>query len=373
VLTPFVLPGEVARVKPQTEKADLIRASLAGIVSPAPARIEPACPYYQKCGGCQYQHAEYGFQVLQKREILREQLRRVGRIDYAGEIEIIAGQPFGYRNRSQFHVVGRRIGYFEGTSHKLLAIEHCPISSPKINETLKIMRSMSRDPRFPNFLRDIELFSNEVGVQINVQRTDRPLAQRFFDWCAECIPGFVPGPLDYAAAGKLFRVSGKSFFQTNRFLLDALVEVVLDNAQGAIALDLYAGVGLFALKLTERFSSVLAVEQSRSAADDLEFNAERAGARITVERKRVEEFLTASSKAPDFLVADPPRSGLGKQAADRLVRLRPRIVALVSCDPATLARDLAILVAGGYRIEKLTMIDLFPQTYHLETVARLTQ
>ncbi|MGH9664739.1 MAG: class I SAM-dependent RNA methyltransferase [Bryobacteraceae bacterium] len=373
VLTPFVLPGEVARVEATAEKADLVRASLREIVTPAPERISAPCPYYERCGGCQYQHAAYEFQVAQKREILREQLRRVGRIDYTGEIASIAGEPFGYRNRSQFHLDGRRIGYFEGTSHKLLPVERCPISSPKINDALSALRDMAKDPRFPNFIRDVELFTNETDVQINVQRTDRPLAQHFFDWCAERIPGLVPGPLDYAAAGARFRVGGKSFFQVNRFLLDALVQAVLGEARGVLALDLYAGVGLFALKLAERFSSVVAVEQSGSAVADLQFNAERAGVRVKTEQKRVEEFLATLKRTPDFVIADPPRAGLGKQAVQRLAALQSPAIALVSCDPATLARDLAVFVSGGYRIGKLTMIDLFPQTYHLETVAVLTR
>ncbi|MEO7142442.1 MAG: class I SAM-dependent RNA methyltransferase [Bryobacteraceae bacterium] len=371
VLTPFVLPGERARVEVVTEKADLVRTKLTEVVSAAADRVTAPCIYFQRCGGCQYQHAAYEFQVARKAEILREQLRRVGRIEFAGEIKTVAGEPFGYRNRSQFHLDGRRMGYYEGTSHKLLPIEQCLISSPKINATLAALRGMTRDPRFPNFIHEIELFTNETEVQINVQRTDRPLAQRFFDWCADEIPGMVPGPLDYAAAGGRFRVSGKSFFQVNRFLVDALVDAVLGDAKGASALDLYAGVGLFALKLARCFSPVWAVEQSGSAVEDLYWNIDRAGVKIQVAQKRVEEFLASAQASPDFVVADPPRAGLGKQVVERLVALKPRVVMLVSCDPATLARDLAVFAASGYRIEKLTMIDLFPQTYHMETVARL--
>ena len=373
VLTPFVLPGEVASVEIKSEKTDLVRASLRQVVSPAAGRVAPMCRYFERCGGCQYQHADYALQVTHKCEILREQLRRVGRIPYDGEIASVAGPPYGYRNRTRFHIEGRRIGFYLGTSHHLLPIEQCPVSSPKINDALAALRRMSRDPRFPNFLRDIEFFTDESAVQINVQHARRPLARRFFDWCAEEIGGLVEGPLEYAAAGDRFRVSGQSFFQVNRFLIDELVDAALSGESGSRAVDLYAGAGLFTLRLARSFDSACAVEQSGSAAADLEYNARLAGVTVQSERKRVEDYLAGAGAngAPDLVVADPPRSGLGKSAAARLAALKPRAIALISCDPATLARDLSVLLAAGYAIEKLVMIDLFPQTYHLETVARL--
>jgi 23S rRNA (uracil1939-C5)-methyltransferase len=157
----------------------------------------------------------------------------------------------------------------------------------------------------------------------------------------------------------------------NRFLVDALAEAALGNAEGEQALDLYAGVGLFSLPLARRFRTVTAVEASAGAARDLRFNAERAGVAIAVEQKPAEASLEGLDRAPDLVLADPPRAGLGRGVVARLVRLHPRQITIVACDPATLARDLAPLVANSYRITRLTLVDLFPQTYHFETVAQL--
>jgi 23S rRNA (uracil1939-C5)-methyltransferase len=169
-----------------------------------------------------------------------------------------------------------------------------------------------------------------------------------------------------------YRVSRGSFFQVNRFLVDRLVEAAVAGAEGDSAFDLYAGVGLFAPALASRFARVIAVESGSAAARDLQFNAERAGlANVRVEARIVEEFLQEQERPADFVLLDPPRAGVGKEVVRRLVELQPRQVVLVACDPATLARDLAGLIANGYAIVRMAMVDLFPQTYHLETVVLL--
>ncbi len=372
-LTPFVLPGEVARVEPEQERPDLIRTRLVEVVSPSPYRDNPPCPFFYECGGCHYQHARYEFQVQQKAAILREQLRRVGRIDFAGEIETISGPPLEYRNRSQFHMDRRRIGYFATGSHRLTPVDRCPISSPKINETLATLALMARDRRFPDFIRALELFTDETNVLLNVLDSASPVARRFFNWCSEEIPGLAHGVLNYSAAGDVFQVSHNSFFQVNRFLLDRLVEAATGDVAGSGALDLYAGVGLFSLTLARRFGEVTAVESAMSAVHDLKTNAQRAGLAIRIAHSNVEQFLTGLEQSPEFVLADPPRAGLGKRVTAELVRLRPERIHVVSCDPSTLARDLASLAPGGYQITKLVMLDLFPQTYHFESIAWLSR
>jgi 23S rRNA (uracil1939-C5)-methyltransferase len=167
-------------------------------------------------------------------------------------------------------------------------------------------------------------------------------------------------------------VSSNSFFQVNRFLIDRLVDAATDGAEGETAIDLYAGVGLLSLPLARRFREVTAVESGAGAVRDLQFNAARAGLEnLHAMPQTAEEHLAQLEKAPDFVVLDPPRTGLGKAVVGRLAELRPRQITIVACDPATLARDLAGLVAAGYRVERMTLVDLFPQTYHLETVVRL--
>jgi 23S rRNA (uracil1939-C5)-methyltransferase len=361
VLTPFVLPGELVRIEEQNG----IHAELKEIVEPAPERTAPPCPVFTRCGGCHYQHAPYEFQLARKVEIVREQLRRVGKIDFQGEIDVISGPPLEYRNRSQFHIGegpgGKRaIGYLAARSHELIPVEdRCPISSPGVNAALAAIREKLNDARFPKFLRQVEIFSNESELQINALETDRPIARSFFEEFKSVVA------LEYATAHGKFRVSPHSFFQVNRFLIDAMIDRALAFAQGSSALDLYSGVGLFALPLSKKFGKVTAIESGSGAIRDLQQNAPEVGA----VQGRAEEHLARIEKAPDFVLADPPRAGLGKTVVANLNRLRAPRMTVVSCDPATLARDLAAL---NYRLERLTLIDLFPQTFHIETIADLT-
>jgi 23S rRNA (uracil1939-C5)-methyltransferase len=371
VFTPYVLPGERVRVERKSEKSGMLRTALREVLSPAEGRVDPPCPYFGRCGGCHYQHAGYELQLEAKRSILRETLRRVGKIEAPDEIAIVSGAPWGYRNRSQFHVAGAAVGYLEAHSHKLCPVTHCPISSPHVNEALAALLRMTRDARWPRFVRSVEVFTNETETQLNVE-ADRPVAKRFFEWCAETIPGFVSGSLDYEAAGFTYRVGGASFFQVNRFLIDDLAQTAIRGASGTWAVDLYSGAGLFSLPLSRRFSRVTAVESGASSVRDLRFNIERAGASVEVAQSSTEEFLQRIEAAPDFVLADPPRTGLGRAVVGRLSEIKPKRITVVACDPATLARDLPRLLAAGYRIERLTMVDLFPQTFHIETVAELS-
>ena len=372
VFAPFVLPGERVLVEPASMKGGLIRARLQEVLTPGEGRVEPQCPYFGRCGGCHYQHASYELQLEAKRSILRETLLRLGKFEAPEDIAVIVGEPWGYRNRAQFHMAGSAIGYLEAHSHRLCPITHCPISSPRLNETLAALIEMMHDPRWPQFVRSIEVFTNETETQLNVLESDRPVARRFFDWCAETIPGFVTGLLDYPAAGFAYRVGGGSFFQVNRFLIDDLGRTPVGEISGNSALDLYAGVGLFSLPLTRRFSRVTSVESGTSAVRDLRFNAERAGVGLKIAQSVTQDFLKKLAVAPDFVLADPPRTGLGKAVVARLADLKPPRITIVACDPATLARDLPGLLAAGYRLERLTMVDLFPQTFHIETIAHLS-
>jgi 23S rRNA (uracil1939-C5)-methyltransferase len=360
VLTPFVLPGEKATV----EQKDELHAQLLAIEQSAPERVEPGCPYFRTCGGCHYQHAGYEYQLDQKVAILREVMRRLGKFEAPTHIPVISGPEWGYRNRSQFHIRGGRLGYLKTGSHELVPIEKCPISSPVLNQCIAALNEMLRDRRFPQFVKEIEVFTNETETQLNVLQTERPVARSFFDWAADRIPGYVDGPLTYQG----FRVSYKSFFQVNRFLVEQLVEAALGDAAGESAVDLYAGVGLFSWPMMNRFKRVTAVESSAAAVADLIHNVPKAEA----VRSSVDEYLAVQAEAPDFVLADPPRSGLGKHAIRHLLRIKPKRIHIVACDPATLARDMAQLLAAGYNLEHMILVDLFPQTYHLETVVRLS-
>ena len=206
-LAPYVLPGERARLHALQEKPGLIRATPVAVLEPSSARVAPACPYFGRCGGCHYQHASYEAQLAAKREILIEELWRQAKLRPPGEIAIVSGEPWAYRNRVQLRVDVDRLGYRESGSHKLCAIEMCPIASPRINQVITILSAMMKDRRWPRFVRAVEIFTDEDAVQLNVMETDRPVARHFFEWCSQTIPGLVPGPLDYQGQ---FRVSGNS-------------------------------------------------------------------------------------------------------------------------------------------------------------------
>lgn len=195
-------------------------------------------------------------QVSIKLDILRETLARVGEFEAPAEIRTLTGPAYEYRNRVQLHLDRRKMGYHKLGSNHLLEIDQCPISSPKILETIRTLREMSRARRWPSFIKSVEIFTNETEVQVNVLESDQPVARRFFDWCAEKIPGYVPSALHYATGGHKFRVSHDAFFQVNRFLIDDLTNLVLEGAEGDSAIDLYSGVGLFTVPLAKRFGKV---------------------------------------------------------------------------------------------------------------------
>jgi 23S rRNA (uracil1939-C5)-methyltransferase len=376
VLAPFVLPGETALVEPEKESPGLVAARTVSIQAPAGYRVAAPCPVFGRCGGCHYQHMPYEKQLKAKRDILLETLARLGRIEWTGPVEILAGEPWGYRNRTQVHFAKRgsrfEIGYFEHGSRRLCPITDCPVSSPALNRALAAVARLGPDRRFPDFLRSVELFTNEQDLLLTALECDRPLGRRFFEWCAAEIEGLCTEPrLDYAAGRDTFRVSSRSFFQINRFLVPRLAEAGLVDAAGSTALDLYAGVGLFTLPLARRFRRVVALEAGRSAVEDLAFNARRNRLEVNIHYGPVEAFLAGFASPVDFVLTDPPRAGLGPAVTAHLVRLRPQRLTLVSCEPSTLARDLRPLTRAGYRLSSVKLVDLFPQSFHIESIIEL--
>jgi 23S rRNA (uracil1939-C5)-methyltransferase len=373
VLMPYVLPGEKISFRPQRMKAGLLKGTQVEILHASAERIKPRCEYFMACGGCHLQHTGYAFQLTQKLSILRETLRRIAGLEYSEDIAAISGEPWAYRNRVQLHFKAGTCGFYKAESHAIQGVSHCEISAPLLNEAIGKINPAVKKQEWPDFLRSLELFTNGTEIQVNVLESNRPVAARFFTWLKELVPAIAAGAIEYEAAGERFRISGGSFFQTNRFLINALVNEVLGDESGEDAIDLYAGVGLFTLPVAKRFQRVQAVERGATAFRDLEFNAATAKLiNVSAQRAPAEEFLRELRTAPAWMVADPPRAGLGKEAAAELLRLKPKLLTLVSCDPATLARDLKTLLAGGYKISRLSLVDLFPQTYHFETVVRLS-
>ncbi|MGB8523270.1 MAG: 23S rRNA (uracil(1939)-C(5))-methyltransferase RlmD [Candidatus Acidiferrales bacterium] len=419
VFVPFVLPAERVAVSPVEQKKKFVRARVDNLLEPSPQRVVPPCPHFGICGGCNYQHIPYEAQLAYKAEILRETLRRIGRIDWTGEIKPHASPPWGYRNRAQWKIrppleatsdspgptasaanknlARLEIGYFRANSTALCAVDECAILSPLLLKTLLGLRAALAVGELPRELREIEVFSNEgarettdpsgskllltanfagfpsrLSEHAETVRRAVPEAASilFHDPSHDRMELFGPGFVETESAGVKYRVGHFSFFQVNRFLVDDLVRTVCDEENGRLALDLYAGVGLFSIPLAKRFERVIAVESNPAAVRDLETNM-RGKSTIEVRTADVERFLERNKERPEFVVLDPPRDGLAPDAARRLGRLQPARITYVSCEPPTLARDLAVLIEAGYDCSEIHLFDLFPQTFHMEIVVRL--
>jgi 23S rRNA (uracil1939-C5)-methyltransferase len=440
VFVPFVLAGEKIDAAITEEKSGFARAHANAIVAPSPHRIPPPCPHFAHCGGCHYQHSDYNHQLEIKKEILRENLRRIAKLELPCDIQVHPSPPWNYRNRSrlQVHTHPRfAAGYFKFASHELLSVEECPISSPLINRGITTLWQSGRTGNAVEGVREVEFFANGDDTRLLLEFLCAPEARRAAvrawaeDLCTAMpeIAGIVAfrepqkgvyeplvavgeSALIYQTRHRSYRVSAGAFFQTNRFLVDELIEIVTAGRSGDLALDLYAGAGLFSTALACNFRHVISVESSQTAASDLPYNLPVNGKVVAAE---AEQYLntgragacvgttragTGGSPAqrrgdgkkrkvgsgavipqlphpdlivPDLIIVDPPRSGLGDPVARALSNLGAPRVTYVSCDPATLARDLVPLLAAGYRVVEAHLVDLFPQTYHLETVLHLVR
>ncbi|MGC1871311.1 MAG: 23S rRNA (uracil(1939)-C(5))-methyltransferase RlmD [Acidobacteriaceae bacterium] len=404
VFVPFTLPGEVVEAEITQEHRGYSVAHARQIVEASEYRAVPPCPWFATCGGCQLQHGAYLYQVELKREMLRESLSRAGLRDLP-EIAALVGEPLGYRNRVRLQVQTRpqfSIGYRQAKSHRITAIEGCPIAAPLLERCIGVMRILGAGDLVPVDAQEIELFANHDQSQLFITVWARPHAgkrerayQEFFESLQRDMPQLVgvqmlvmdngkvrsPRPplqwgrqsVNYRVAGREYRVSAGSFFQVNCTLLDEFVAAVTDEQTGGLAWDLYAGVGLFSAALAERFQRVVAVESSAVACKDLRHNLR--GTRTEYVQTSTMNFLRQAVElkqpAPDVILLDPPRAGAGVEAAGLLAAVGPHRIVYVSCDPATLGRDLAALIQSGYRLLRLQLVDMFPQTYHMETIATL--
>jgi 23S rRNA (uracil1939-C5)-methyltransferase len=400
VFMPFVLPGEEVNATIVQEKSSFARATADQVLKPSPYRVQPQCQYFAACGGCHYQHSGYTAQLENKRAILKETLLRNGKLEWKGEIVTHSGEPWGYRNRSRLKVRGGAdfaIGYHRMGSNDLLPVKQCPISSAAINRALTHIWDLGESGKVPAGISEIEFFADHADSKMVLEiylATDAPEIREFGAALQAKAPeikgiaffaenaGTEPGSeqpkytvgdavLPYQVGEKSFRVSAGSFFQVNRYLVRELVQTVVGDFHGKIAMDLYAGVGLFASHLSKRFDQVFAVESAPISATDLQTNAVK---NVVPVRSTAEGFLPRCiNMQPDLVVVDPPRAGLGAKATQLLAALRVKRIVYVSCDPATLARDVRLFLETGYHVEEVHMVDLFPQTFHIESVVRLAR
>ena len=395
VFVPFVLPGEVVDARPVEESRKLIRAVPSNVERPSEQRVEPACAHFTQCGGCHYQHMGAEDQLQWKVNILAEQLRRIGKIEWDEEIPVHSDEPWNYRNRTQLKLAPHpaqsgvlQVGYYRAGSRILWAVDRCPISSPKLNEIIEVLNRLSAEQRLPLSLQGIEAFADDkdesVWLTVTAGRFDTDLPA-----LTELLRTEISGILSlqyreratgnnttdglgwnyWHAGAHRWRVSHESFFQVNRHLAGKAMECVSQDLAGGVALDLFAGVGLFTRALAANFKRVIAVEGSRAAAADLRANTSDLE-NVEVRGVKVADYLAGLPEQCDVAVLDPPRAGLGKAAVEALCELAPPRLVYLACDPSTLARDLK-LFSRHYRISAIELLDLFPQTYHLETLVRL--
>ncbi len=409
VFVPFVLPEETAEVRAVETKPAFVRAEIVELMHPSPERIEPKCEYFGRCGGCQYQHTSYEEQLKIKAEILRETLARGAKLELPVELQIHSAEPWQYRNRTRLKVQTSpefAVGYHRTRSHQILPVRHCPISSPLINRVIAALWEAGEAEEIASTIREVQIFAAHDDNQSLVEvYASRNLSKQEFERFAVAIRGRIPeivgvvafeanrksddeetGPsesaargvlfavgersLTYHAAGSEYRVSAGSFFQTNRFLVDKLVSLAVGETQGSNAFDLYAGVGLFSTPMANKFARITAVESSEYSSADLGVNVPR---NVKCVRATTEDFLRTTGARAELVLIDPPRAGLGEKTAQALGRMHVQRVTYVSCDPSTLSRDLRVLLQSGFRVEQAHLIDLFPQTYHMESVFHLVR
>jgi 23S rRNA (uracil1939-C5)-methyltransferase len=400
VFVPLALPGEEVLARLVEEKRGYATAELEEIIAASSQRIAPACRHFGACGGCHYQHTDYATQLAFKQAILRETLQRGG-VRAPETINMLAAEPWNYRNRIRLAFdAGGNPGYRGRRSHSIVPIAECPIAAPLLVRAALAAADIAHASRPAFRIIGLTLFCNadETALLASfvVAGGAKGALEHFAQALAERIPqlrgaefsadGRPPrriaewgaNSLLYNASGFDFRVDHRAFFQVNRWLIDDLVHCATAGLTGSLAWDLFAGVGLFARSLARNFARVVAVESAPESVAALRRNLHGTSAEAVAASTL--DFLRGAHKQdrpdlviPDFILVDPPRTGLGAETTALLAEIAAPSLTYVSCDPATLARDLRALIAGGYAIESVTLVDLFPQTFHLESIARLKQ
>ncbi|HKA20863.1 MAG TPA: class I SAM-dependent RNA methyltransferase [Blastocatellia bacterium] len=366
IFVPFAAPNERLRVRITERKKNFARAVIDSILEPSNSRREPPCQYFGSCGGCQLQHLTYPAQLEAKVGFVRDALERIGGLKWNGQIQIRHADEFRYRGRAQIKIdhLNGRVGFNRAATVEVCDIKNCPILVPELDEALQTVRlnagdlHKKRDQSSPR--SQIEIAAGESGVAVE------PALQEFAN-----------SPLQRTVLGSVYRFGAATFFQANPGLLEELIEAAVGIESGNLAIDLYAGVGLFSIQLARRFNRVIGVEADKTSA---EFGRENVTANgltnIEFHQSAVDSWLKRANKTSrtrtDLMVLDPPRGG-ASEALSGIIESEPSRITYVSCDPTTLARDLRVLNGSGYDIAEVTAVDLFPQTYHIETIVKLAR
>lgn len=382
IFVPYAIPGETIRVEITEDKGHYAFGRLVEVLEPSPDRVEPPCPYFgpTKCGGCQWQHIDYEAQVRLKADVVADQLERIGGIAEPPVQPTLADESgWGYRNHAQFHPApGGGLGFQRASSDEVIAIDHCKVLHPLASE---LYDNLSLD------LEGLIRLSLRVGtatgdrlVAFEMEEDKPPVLET--DERVSCVLLLSEGGhanlignnhITESVAGHSYRISASSFFQVNTSQAAQLVQLVLDylDPQGdETVLDAYCGAGLFTTHLAERTGLVIGVEEGPAAVDDLLENTE-GQENVEIVEGAVEDVLPEIAPPLDAAVLDPPRAGVEDNVLDALAERRPARLIYISCDPATLARDAKRLIQSGYHLVETQPVDMFPQTYHVESVSLL--
>jgi len=383
VFVPLGLPGERVRVQVVHRGRRLIRARLVEILEASPVRVAAPCPFFGLCGGCHLQHLIYDEQLRHKRQVVENLLQRIGKQERARVLPTIGmPNPFGYRNNVQASItVDGRLGFQASGSNRVVPISRCLLLPPALDAlwTGAAGRAAAQGgPEFERVTLRTAITSGDSMVILDGRSRRPPFmpVSGSAQWVYRA-PSGPPQTLAGAGflmetlAGRLLRISPNSFFQVNT----AQAEILVDRVQHYLALtgsetllDLYTGVGTFALTAGQSAARVICIESAREAVADALANR-REGEPAEFRIGPVEGILPTLNVPYEAVILDPPRAGCAPVVLEALAAAAPRTLVYVSCDPATLARDVAFLSARGYALIEAQPVDMFPQTYHIETVA----
>jgi len=366
VMVALAAPGDRLRVRIDRVKANVAFASIEEVLEPSPMRVPPPCPYFGRCGGCNFQQLNYQAQLAAKIEIIKDCLHRIARIDNVPDFEIIgAPNEWQYRSRAQWQHDGeqKRLGYFESASRRVCDVAECAVLVPELEKALEDLRGQMDQGSLPGDSRYFRAIAGDDGVSIMPGVRSPSVGE-----------GNVP-EVRRSIGDETYTLTAEHFFQANADLLPRLIDAAIGSATGESAIELYSGVGLFTLPLARRFRSVIAVEDDRNAAKQARKNLADGGlTNVEIANADVGDWLGSAGarQQADFLLLDPPRIGAESRVIGGILQLRPKQICYVSCDPATLARDLKKLIAGGFSLDSIVAFDMFPQTHHVETVVHLS-
>ncbi len=353
--------GDVVSVDLVEDRRRFARGVIRELLESSPDRVEAPCPHFGSCGGCSWQQVSVEAQRRWKGETVAGLLRHIGRLEGIAVRPIEGPSPaYGYRNRMDFRTQSGRPALFEARTHSRVPIDLCLLLHPALGEMFDRLAGID--------------VSGTVTLRAGVRTGEQVVVvdDPFVDLLrARDLPAAPESEASIRerVGGRTFRISGRSFFQVNTDGAERMGALVLEAAgevSGRHVLDGYAGGGLFAALVGEGADRVTAIESEPVAGDDLAHNVPGA----TLIRQPIESGLDAVNGCPDVMIVDPPRAGMGELVVDRIVRLRPPVIVAVACDPAGFARDAKLLVAQGYELEWVAPVDMFPQTPHVETVAR---